>query len=323
MLFDLPLTELQRYYPERREPEDFDAFWQDTLTAARAFDLAPRFEATPTPLRTVSSYDVTFAGYGGAPVRGWLTLPAGTTQPLPCVVEFIGYGGGRGYPTDHLLYASAGYAHLVMDTRGQGTAWRVGDTSDPQADGAPHLPGFMTQGVRDPRAYYYRRVFTDAVRAVEAARAHPLIDPTRVAVAGGSQGGGITLAVAGLQPDVTLALPDVPFLCHFDRAVTLTDSAPYSEIAAYCRIHRDEVPRVFETLNYFDGLHFAARARATALFSVGLMDLVCPPSTVYAAFNHYAGQKDIRVYPFNGHEGGDARHSLEKLAFLNAHLPLE
>ena len=323
MLFDLPLTELERYRPERREPADFDAFWQETLREARAHELAARFEPVTTPLRTVQVLDVRFAGFGGSPVRGWLTLPAGASGPLPCVVEYVGYGGGRGQATDHLLYASAGYAHLVMDTRGQGSSWRIGDTPDPDAGGAPHGPGFMTQGLHDPRAYYYRRVYVDAVRAVEAARAHPLVDPVRVAVAGGSQGGGLTLAAAGLVPDVALALPDVPFLCHFERAVTLTDSAPYSEIAAYCRIHRDAVPQVFETLSYFDGMHFAARARARSLFSVGLMDTVCPPSTVYAAYNHYAGERDIRVYPFNGHEGGQERHSLEKLAFLNAHLPLD
>jgi cephalosporin-C deacetylase len=36
------------------------------------------------------------------------------------------------------------------------------------------------------------------------------------------------------------------------------------------------------------------------------MDEVCPPSTVFAAFNHYAGPKEIEVYPFNGHENGES-----------------
>ena len=58
----------------------------------------------------------------------------------------------------------------------------------------------MTQGILDPATYYYRRVFTDAVRAVEAARTLDAVDAARVGVAGGSQGGGISLAVAGLVP---------------------------------------------------------------------------------------------------------------------------
>ena len=47
-----------------------------------------------------------------------------------------------------------------------------------------------------------------------------------------------------------------------------------------------------------------ARATAPALFSVGLMDTVCPPSSVYAAYHAYAGPKSIESYTFNDHEGG-------------------
>lgn len=38
----------------------------------------------------------------------------------------------------------------------------------------------MTRGVLSPQTYYYRRVFTDAVCAVEAARTHEAIDPGRI-----------------------------------------------------------------------------------------------------------------------------------------------
>jgi cephalosporin-C deacetylase len=46
------------------------------------------------------------------------------------------------------------------------------------------------------------------------------------------------------------------------------------------------------------------------------MDEICPPSTVFAAYNHYAGPKEIRVWPFNGHEAGEAQHVLEQIHFL-------
>ncbi|SMB78175.1 acetylxylan esterase [Deinococcus hopiensis] len=323
MQFDFPRTELERYRPDEAPPADFNSFWASTLTEARDFDLNPRFNPVRTPLRQIEVQDVTYTGFGGAPIKGWLLLPSGTEGPLPCVVEYTGYGGGRGYPTDWLLWASLGYAHFVMDTRGQGTTWRQGDTPDPQAGGEPHFPGFMTQGILGRNAYYYRRVYTDAVRAIEAARAHPRVDSSRIAVTGGSQGGGIALAAAGLVPDVELCMADVPFLCHFSRAVTLTDDAPFSEIARYLRTHRARVEEAMTTLQYFDGIHFAARAQARALFSVGLMDTVCPPSTVYAAYNHYGGPREIRVYPFNGHEGGENQHTLEKMNFLTTHLPLQ
>jgi cephalosporin-C deacetylase len=94
------------------------------------------------------------------------------------------------------------------------------------------------------------------------------------------------------------------------------DTAPYNEITRYCLTHRDKIETAFRTLSYFDGVNLAARARGRTLFSVGLMDTVCPPSTVYAAYNHWGGPKDIRVYPYNQHEGGGDFHTVEKIKFL-------
>ncbi|MDI3403933.1 acetylxylan esterase [Streptomyces cavernicola] len=326
-LFDLPLDQLRAYRPEHPAPADFDEFWLKTLAESREHDLAARFEPVDTALTNVRVFDVTYAGYGGHPVKGWLILPAnararaGAEEPLPAVVEYIGYGGGRGLPHMHLLWATAGFAHFVMDTRGQGSGgWAQGDTPDPVGS-APAYPGFMTRGVEDPHDYYYRRVFTDAVRAVEAVRSHPLVDPARVAVAGGSQGGGISIAVSGLVPDLAAVLPDVPFLCDFPRAATLTDHLPYKEIGSYLKSRRIGGDSVFRTLSYFDGVHFAARAQAPALFSVALQDLTCPPSTVFGAFNAYAGEdKRIEVYEFNEHEGGGPYQQDAQLRWLPRYL---
>ncbi len=312
----MPITEPNpaEYRSTLRAPEDFDAFWAATLAQAREFPLDARF--TPVWRRAVEVHDVTFAGFGGQPVKAWLALPAGTDRPLPCVVEYPGYGGGRGLPHECLLYAAAGYAHLFMDVRGQGSGWRHGDTPDP-AGGAPQHPGFMTRGVLDPYDHYYRRVITDAVRAVAAARAFPLVDPARSAVTGESQGGGLALAAGALVPDLAAVLPDVPFLCDHRRGAELATAGPYREVAAYLAVHREHEQRVFRTLSYCDGVLFAARATAPALFSVAHMDASCPPSTVYAAYHRYAGPKRIEVYPFNGHEGGQSVQSAARLDFLD------
>jgi cephalosporin-C deacetylase len=73
---------------------------------------------------------------------------------------------------------------------------------------------------------------------------------------------------------------------------------------------------VRHTLSYVDGVSFARRATAPAHFGVGLRDTVCPPSTAFAAHNHYGGGRTMHVYPFNGHDGGDAVHVRRQLAWL-------
>jgi cephalosporin-C deacetylase len=314
---DKDLDELVDYVPPRTEPEDFASFWADTLESARSHPIDAVFEPERSALRTVVVEDATFRGYGGQQIKAWMLRPAAATGPLPTIVEYVGYGGGRGLHFERLLWASAGYAHFVMDTRGQGASWSVGDTPDDFADGnGPAYPGVMTRGVLAPETYYYRRLYTDAVRAVEAARTHPYVDGSRLVVHGGSQGGGLSIAVAGLVGDLAGVLADVPFLQHLRHATEITDGYPYKEIANFCKVHRDKTERVFRTLSYFDGLNFAARAGAPALYSVALMDDICPPSTVYASYNHYAGPKEITVYPYNGHEGGQAHHVPAALSFV-------
>jgi cephalosporin-C deacetylase len=332
-LFDLPLQHLREYTSTVTPPQDFQAFWDHTIEEARTFPLGATFEPVENYLSVIDTYDVTFAGYGGAPIKGWLHLPANRmpgTQ-LSVVVNYVGYSGGRGLVNQDTRWAQAGYAHFIMDTRGQGYGWALGETADPHPSaGEVTYAGLMTRGAGSPEDYYYRRVYVDAFRAVEAVQSHPSVDPSKVVLAGVSQGGGIVVAVAGLAPGrldgVIAALPDVPFLQDFPRAIDITPSGPYPEIAAFLGRHRDRYEPMLAVLNYFDGVNLARWATVPALYSAAQMDDICPPSTVFASFNAYgsgaAGSsgtgaaKDIEVYRFNGHEGGQEHHWIRQLEFL-------
>ncbi len=314
-LFDLPREQLLTHRSSTEPPADLRQFWADTLAEARARASEPKVEPVDTGLRLVHTYDVSFSGFGGDPIRAWYHRPAGVDADLPIVVRYQGYGGGRGLAHHVGQWPLAGYSCLQVDTRGQGSGWSAGDTPDP-VGAAPSHPGFMTRGILDPHDYYYRRVFTDAVLAVDAAKALPGVDGSRVAVCGESQGGAMSLAVAGLRDDVAAVMPDVPFLSDIRRATEITDKAPYREVAAYLKVHRDQVERVFATLAYFDVSVLVREAQAPALFSVALMDETCPPSTVYAAFNAYGGAKQIVEYVYNDHEGGQGFQDAEQLRWL-------
>lgn len=316
MYMDMPADQLATYLGSQSEPAGFDEFWAQTLAEAQAHPLGLSLEPVETVLSTVDVWDVTFNGYAGEPIRAWLRVPSGASGPLPGVVQFVGYGGGRGDAHENLFWASCGFAHLEMDTRGQGAGWSTGDTPDAAGSAGPQGQGVMTRGVTDPQTYYYRRLTTDAVRAVQALRSADRVDPTRCAAVGMSQGGGLAVAAAALAPELAAIVAKVPFLSDIPRALQVTDAYPFRELVDYLAIHRTRVQQVHQTLQYFDSINFAKRAKVPALFSVGLMDEITPPSTVYAAYNNYSGPKELQVWPFNGHEAGGIEDDVAAAAFL-------
>jgi len=288
--FDLPLDQLRDYRTATAEPPDLDLWWRRRLDEARAAARLPvltRYQAEI--YAPVEVFDTEFSGAGGDRIRAWYLRPPGAHGQTPVVVKFIGYGGGRGMPAEHALLPALGYAVFVMDTRGQGGRWTTGATGDRQGDPAagPENAQVMTRGIARPEGYYYTRLFTDAVLAVETAS--ELTGAPRVAVSGASQGGGLALATAALVPQaVAVCHADVPFLCDIQRGITLGPDAPYTEIPEFLAHNVDLIPAALATLRYVDCALLARRITARCLLSVGLMDTICPPSTVFAAYNALA-----------------------------------
>ncbi len=154
--------------------------------------------------------------------------------------------------------------------------------------------------------------------AVETLKAYYKNDDLKILSEGISQGGGLSLALASLHRNVCLVASDVPFLCHFRRGVEVAVGNPYAEISHFFKIqdplHRLE-PEVYKNLSYIDLMNHAPRIQVPALMSVGLEDNVCPPSTVFATYNHLAGEKSLRIYRDFAH-GGFSLQEEEKLRFF-------
>jgi cephalosporin-C deacetylase len=314
----MPLERLREYRTSTPEPEGLDDWWAKRVAHARAQAQPASFTPyEPDVYHPFQVFDVEFSGAGGDPVRGWYIKPAGAASP-PVVVKFIGYGGGRGAPSEHVLLPALGYAVLVMDSRGQGGRWSAGATAD--GGTGPENSQVMTRGIASPENYYYTRLFTDAVRAVDVALELAGAGGA-VAVTGGSQGGGLALAAAALHGDaVRLCHADVPFLCDIQRAVTFAPEPPYTEIPAFLAQNVALVDAALNTLRYVDCALLARRITAPTLVSVGQMDTTCPPSTVFAAYNEINADKEIIVYPYSGHSVPHA-HTEAQLRHLRRHLP--
>lgn len=301
-ILDLPLNELYNYKPELTAKSDFDNFWEIQRNRSAERPLNARMTKVDYPVKNVDVYEVVYDGVDGTPIHGWYTVPGKNIAPahVPVVIGYHGYSFDRGYPCDNLHWAVMGIASFTVDTRGQ-----AGQSPDYATYPHGSVPGFLTLGILDPDAYYYKNAYMDCVRAVDFVCSREEIDPEKVILSGGSQGGGLSLAVAGIDHRPKLMLNIFPFLCDFKRAVEMHTQGPYAEIKEWFRRYDKEQKleeQVYDTLSYFDGMNFASRVQAKTQMVITLQDQVCPPSTCFAAYNHLAGEKELLIYREYGHE---------------------
>lgn len=310
---DWGLDRLVDYQPPLTMADDFHQFWHGNLEQSSMVPLNPSFDPVDDLLPQACVYDVSFDGVDGVRVRGWFITPRQVSGPLPTVVKFIGYSGGRSQAHSHAHHVLNGFNVFVMDSRGQG-----GDTGLRLSTSHGARRGFITHGILDRDEYYFRAFYLDTIRAVEVACGRPEVDENRIATCGGSQGGALSIACASLSDRVKVVAPDVPWLSHFERSVEIA-MGPYEEITDFMKAYPDQIDQAFTTLSYFDIMNMVTMTRAEkAFYSVGLWDEVCPPSTVYASYNHLPASVDktINVYRYNGHEGGGALHEQRLLSWL-------
>ena len=309
-LVDLPLAQLWEYSGRNPKPENFDAFWDDSLAEMRAIDA--NVELTPHALDApfAECFELRFTGARGARIFAKYLRPAEkfrAAAPHPAVVMFHGYSGNSGDWSALLNYVARGYSVAAMDCRGQ-----AGKSEDVGATIGNTLRGHIIRGLDNalngkPEKLYFRNVFLDCAQLAGIVMEFPEVDAARVGATGPSQGGGLTLACAALEPRLKLAAPIYPFLCDYQRVWEMDLAAgAYEELKTYFRffdpLHERE-NEVWTALGYIDNQHLAPRIQARVLMPVGLMDTICPPSTQFAAFNNITSEKEVLIYPDFGHEG--------------------
>jgi cephalosporin-C deacetylase len=185
------------------------------------------------------------------------------------------------------------------------------------------LKGHIIRGLDDkPENLLFRQIFLDTAQLAKIVMEMPDVDPKRIGATGGSQGGGLTLACAALEPRIKRVAPVFPFLCDYKRVweIDLAKDA-YDELRDYFRRfdpHHKREDQIFTKLGYVDVQYLAPRIRGEVMMGVGLMDTICPPSTQFAAYNKIKAKKALAIYPDFGHEGlpGHADKIFQFLAAL-------
>jgi cephalosporin-C deacetylase len=246
----------------------------------------------------VESGKVDFAGPDGGRVYGWLAKPAGK-GPLPAMLVLPGAGfAARPRPLEH---ARHGYVALDIQVHGQ----------DVDLKEYPKLPGYDNDIVYEPAsAYYYHDVYLRCLQALNYLRSRPDVDPKRLVVVGGSQGGRLAIVLAGLDPRIAAAVPCIAWGANQPQSRWVTRLNGYvprkwppvvdpalgksdgMELAGAAPLFDEPEERC---LAYYDPMNFAPDASCPALFNAGLIDPVSPPSSVFAAFNRWGCEEKTMV----------------------------
>ncbi len=301
---DMPLADLEKYGGRTPKPRDFDDYWNKAINEMHA--LGTECELIPNSTLDVpfaETFDLYFNGIGGARVHAKYLRPKHVNGTHPAILQFHGYSHHSGDWNDKLNLVARGFSVASLDCRGQG-----GLSEDKGGVHGNTHTGHIIRGLDDePEKLYYRAVFCDTAQLARIVMALPEVDSDRVASTGGSQGGGLTLACAALEPHIQRIAPVFPFLCDYKRVweMDLAKSA-YNELTTYFRLfdpRHEREDQVWERLGYIDCQHLAPRIQAETLFFVGLMDSICPPSTQFAAYNRITAPKRQVIYPDFGHEG--------------------
>lgn len=278
---------------------EIDEFWERTLKRAKDEPLQANAEIVNEPLQYVK-YKISYRSFGGIKIRAYLAKPYETEgkapRRFPAIITAPGYrGDGWGLELSESL---RGYVILHVCPRSQGESaefWNI--------DG----PDLLTWHIEEPEGYFYQGAYVDLIRGIDYLCSRPDVDVNRIGAMGISQGGGLVLAAAALDPRVKAVVARVPFLCDMRRAATIDKSLVKVLLDRYGAL----TPQNLRTLDFFDPVNLAHRVKVPTMLSAGGKDTTCPAQTIRAVFDELSGDKALALYPNLDHPSGSDSHATE------------
>ncbi|GAA5136376.1 acetylxylan esterase [Prosthecobacter algae] len=288
----------QEIKPSLPVPDDFDAFWAAQKAALAQVEMKSTLTPVTSTLPKVAVYDAQITCLG-APVSGYYGKPKDAKAKSCPAILFVHGAGVGGSSLGAVAWSEREGGMLSMDINAHGLPnGKPKAFYDEQAAGA--LKDYRFQGRDDREKCYFKGMFLRVIRALDFLTAQPEWDGKTLIVYGSSQGGFQAFAAAGLDPRVTFFCAGVPAGCDhtgiaagringWPKLVTITDGKA--------------VEAELQTARYFDNVNFALRAKCQgAAVTVGFIDTVCPPSSVYAAYNVLTMPKTLHTMPLTGHK---------------------
>jgi cephalosporin-C deacetylase len=282
--------------PTTETPADFQQFWETAKAQAATIPMDPKLTLlTDRCTEKVNVYQLNIQNYRtGARLYGILCVPKKAGK-YPALLKVPG-AGIRPYTGD-LEMAEKGMITLEIGIHGIPV---ILDNSVYQNLAAGPLSEYPTFNLDNRDKYYYKRVYLGCVRAIDYLYSMPEFDGSNLAVYGGSQGGALSIVTAGLDKRVKYlaalypALSDVTGYLH-NRA----GGWPHMFNKTNAPVHA--IPDKIATSKYYDVVNFAKLVTVPGFYNWGYNDEVCPPTSIYSAYNSIAAPKELFLTQEEGH----------------------
>lgn len=282
----------EKLTPVTQQPADFKEFWDKAIADARKWDLEPMMTLMPERCTSkVNVYHVSWVNNDwGSRMYGILTVPTAKGS-YPAILKLPG-AGARGY-NGEINHTEKGFIILEIGVHGIPVNL-PSEVYTALINGA--LKGYHSFNMDDRDRYYYKRIITGCVRGIDFIEQLPEFNGC-LATFGGSQGGGLSIIVAGLDPRVKALVSYYP---------AMSDMAGYAAGRAGGWPHtlkneKFHTPQILNTLAYFDVSSFAREISVPGFYTFGYNDMVCPPTTTMSVYNVIDAPKELTIAETTAH----------------------
>jgi cephalosporin-C deacetylase len=286
----------EKIMPSAPPPADFEAFWKAKVAELARVPTNPALEAGDSGSPAVDYWKITLDNIRGTKIRGQLARPkTGAKLPALLIVQWAGvYPLNKDWATGH---AKNGWLTLNINAHDLPID---SPAAFYQEQSRTALNNYPAIGNEDKDTSYFLRMYLSGYRAAEYLMSREDWDGKTLVVMGTSQGGLQAMMLGGLHPKITAVVANVPAGC--DQTGPQVGRLPGWPMWAFQTRGKDAA-KVIEASKYYDVVNFMSRVRCPMLVSVGLIDTVCPPHGIIAAYNQARGPKELLVLERSDHQG--------------------
>lgn len=284
--------------PTQTMPKNFERFWEKSIEKARNIDLEPVVTLAPERCTARTNvYHVRLQHYRkDTYLYGWLAIPKREGR-YPAVLCLPGAGVKPVPPEIDLAETGEGMITLAIGVNGIPLDLPQ-EVYDNLRYGVLKDYGFIHLDSKEN--YYYRRIYTGCVRAIDYIETLPCYDGSNIGVMGGSQGGALAIVTASLDKRVKALVAYYPALCDVTGYLH-NRAGGWPHMFAPKNQLRHNTAQKIETMQYYDVVNFARLLQTPGYYSWGYNDPTCPPTSLYAAYNVIKAPKQLLVAHAAGH----------------------